>query len=317
MALRQNISGKDLDGYSITVRSATGSLQSGYWQRAREKNVVGIIPLTVQGWQLSGLYVGQFVAMITVRPNRPPNDPGHKFYSTETVPALARFASVDDIARHLRLGKIVDSQVCPFPPPPIPTQLDEVIVGEEMAAQAAAELESYKKQVEQWGWDWGAQLAEKHIRSLPTDFGAAKDMMLEAYGALFDLEMSLRQYVKNGLEGRFGSDWWARANIADEIRKHAAIRQSDGSGYWLDDLDYSVFRLLDFADLHAIIGANKDAFRAGLGPDQSSAEELLDALAALTPFRYRVGRFNALSEDELQSLRGESEKIVKVIRAAL
>lgn len=138
-----------------------------------------------------------------------------------------------------------------------------------------------------------------------------QNRMLEAYRNLFETERALRSFVDAPLSIAFKTKQWLLLACKDgKYQASVSARKQEDQHAWLDVIDDSETRFLDFDHVRQLIHANRAVF-SGLLPDVQQFERLLFDRKDI---RNRIGHVNTLSEDDCEDFCRMCTRVLAVIR---
>jgi hypothetical protein len=138
----------------------------------------------------------------------------------------------------------------------------------------------------------------------------------DAYRALLELELELRQTTEKGLATEYGEeDWWDKEGIPPDIRQKVEERRQRERYPWTRSGGRTNLEYVDFADYIKIITkkGNWDRIFSRIFPDK---EIIISKLRQLEPIRNRIAHANLISENQFKRLIMHCEDILDMIRDA-
>jgi hypothetical protein len=296
----------DQDSWSTDVlklvsRSIQAGLIHGYKDKIFDERYLDELPFSYQKWQVNVVEAKKLTAIISYQPPSGTFSSSFKFYPKTRYPELAQIDDVNEMAKFLRLDDYIGAKEVP----PVDNSIVNIInMGfDDIPADANPSL--YR-----WAYEWGLELASVHMANLKPGFKIAQDRMTRVYEKLFELEHDLRLFVEHRLQKKYGSDWLSKANVKKSYKDQITKRRADPQTFWLDELDTTILRYLDFPMLRGLIVDNNEAFKSMLGNNDWFAS----ALSSLEPIRNRIAHVNTLSADNAQDFYRDAKRIIAAIK---
>jgi hypothetical protein len=139
----------------------------------------------------------------------------------------------------------------------------------------------------------------------------AQNRMVDAYRMLFETERALRSFIDMPLSNHYKTKRWLLSAYKDE-KYQATIseRKQEDRHAWLDVIDDSETRFLDFDHLRQLISANQSVF-SGLLPD---VPQFVRLLRGMKDIRNRIGHVNVLSEDDCDDFQRMCRRVLAIIQ---
>lgn len=265
-----------------------------YADRQSAKKFRGDLPMLTRRWCVYFVAAKRIWVILGYRPGYfSPASWEAKVVGQDDTPGVASLDDGESIADLIGLSDIADA--IPFPLEPIPAQLSP----------------AHLDQIRAWAVSWATKLADAHIARTNPSFDEAKERMMRAYEKLFELEHTLRTFIDAPLRQHYGTPKWllkaySERNYQDTIK----MRKEEARHAWLDELDNSETRFLDFDHIRQLIHANQPIF-IPLVPDVSILKRLLEDLRDL---RNRIGHVNTLSEDDYLDFLRLTKRVLAIIQ---
>jgi hypothetical protein len=285
----------------LVSRSILVGLIHGYKDKIFDERFLEELPFTYQKWQVNVVEAKKLTAIINYQPSSGTFSASFKFYTKTRYPEIAQVDDVNEMAKILRLDDYIDTKEVP----PVDNSIVNSINMDFDDIPTDANPSLYR-----WAYAWGLELAGVHMAKLKPNFKIAQDRMTEVYEKLFELEHDLRLFIEHRLQKKYGSDWLSKANIKKSYQDQIANRRADPPTFWLDELDTTVLRYLDFPMLRGLIVDNNEAFKSILG----HYDWFASALSSLEPIRNRIAHVNTLSEDNAQDFYRDAKRIIAAIK---
>jgi hypothetical protein len=265
-----------------------------YQDRQSIKKFKGDLPMLTRRWCVYYVAARRVWVILDYRPGYfSPASWEAKVVGQDDTPGVASLDDGDSIADLIGLNDIADA--VPFPLEPIPLQLSP----------------AYLERVRAWAVDWATKLADVHMARTNPSFDEAKERMMRAYEKLFELEHALRTFIDAPLRQHFGIPKWLLKAYSDRnYQDTIKMRKQEARHAWLDEVDNSETRFLDFDHIRQLIHANQSIF-IPLVPDVSTLKRLLEDLKDL---RNRIGHVNTLSGDDYSDFLRLTNRVLATIQ---
>lgn len=266
-------------------------LYEAYSTTVESKRFMDELPLTHHKWQVSFVEAeNNILVILNFQPPIGTFAATYDAYPQVRFPELSGMHDALEIAAFLRLGRVIASRIFPF------------------------DKSAPDSQVADWASSWGVELAREHMARLHPSFEEAKRRMTEAYAMLFELEHALRQFVDAALSTRYKTKKWLLKACEDSAYQETIqARKQEERHTWLDVLDDSETRFLDFDHIRQLIHANDVAFIEMI-PDVAQRKRLKRLLEDLKDLRNRVGHVNTLSSDDEADFTRMAQRVLAIIQ---
>lgn len=281
------------------------------------------LPVTTHGWRLSIVEAKKVIAVITFPPHLPAGTAEPRAYPKEMDSKLSTSDDLWFIVAQLHLGSFIDARPVPVAPDLQQTYVATFQVGVGTASPpllignplswyfTPSGWDEYMPVFDKWVSTWAIELADRHIAETDPNCEQAQQRMTAAYQKLFELERALRMFVDEPLSRQYETKHWLLKAYKDsKYQEVITQRKSEEQYAWLDILDDSETRFLDFDHIRQLIHANPSVF-SPLVPDVQQFKRLLEDLR---DFRNRIGHVNTLSEDHYQDFLRISHRVLSIIR---
>lgn len=176
--------------------------------------------------------------------------------------------------------------------------LDRVLNGSSSAAAVSNGVRQ-RKSIKTPSTDWSEyidpNLAESLYSNVPN----------EAYGILFVLENSIRNFISRILFAKFGNDWWIHIqkikSLSEMIGKIDARKSTESDNWYHAKRGAHEIYYADYAELLKIVRACDSVFSVYF--KKGAAKNLIGKLEELTPTRNVVAHNNPITKTDFDRLK--------------
>jgi len=127
--------------------------------------------------------------------------------------------------------------------------------------------------------------------------------MSAVYPYFYVFENSIRYFIRDTLESRYGRDWWF-LKVNPKIREKAENRQiKEGRNRWHGKRGEHPIFYVDIDDLNKIITSNFDDFKAKLPDVDRPIEWLANRIEEIELSRNIIAHHNPLSDDDINRVK--------------
>jgi len=127
--------------------------------------------------------------------------------------------------------------------------------------------------------------------------------MSKVYPYFYVFENSIRFFIKDTLESKYGKDWWSQ-KVNSKIRAKAANRQKkEGRNRWHGKRGEHPIFYVDIDDLRKIITSNFDDFKDRLPDVERPIEWLTNRIEEIELSRNIIAHHNPLSDDDIERVK--------------
>ncbi len=139
--------------------------------------------------------------------------------------------------------------------------------------------------------------------NLPTSVLTDAERMTKIYPYLYIFENSIRYFIKNTLETKYGDNWWDQ-KVKTRIRSKVETRQDqEGGNRWHGKRGRHQIFYTDIDDLRQIITSNLEDFRDKLPNVRQPTEWFINRIQEIELSRNIVAHHNPLSENDIKRLK--------------
>jgi len=137
--------------------------------------------------------------------------------------------------------------------------------------------------------------------------------MSGVYPYFYVFENSIRYFIKDILENKYGNDWWS-LKVSPKIREKAESRQSkEGRNRWHGKRGEHPIFYIDIDDLQKIITSNFEDFKDRLPDVDRPIEWLTNRIEEIELSRNIIAHHNPLTDDDITRVKMYFKDWVKQI----
>jgi hypothetical protein len=139
--------------------------------------------------------------------------------------------------------------------------------------------------------------------NVPTSILKDAKKMSEVYPYFYVFENSVRYFIIDTLESKYGKDWWA-LKVSSKSRGKATDRQNkEGRNRWHGKRGEHPIFYVDIDDLQKIITSNFEDFKNQLPAVDRPVEWLTNRIEEVEQSRNIIAHNNPLSDDDITRVR--------------
>lgn len=159
-----------------------------------------------------------------------------------------------------------------------------------------------KEKVRTYEYRLRTNLGNVPLNLTPSDMKNAEHMT-EAYYHLFILENSLRKFIMEVMESKFGDDWWDEVNLRKSTMKKAASRKKrDEGNLWHGKRGRHPIYYIDFEDYKNIIQKYWTLFEPYFSEVFGAQEWILTRIRDITLSRNNIAHTGYLTDDDISRI---------------
>ena len=139
--------------------------------------------------------------------------------------------------------------------------------------------------------------------NLPRSIIDDAQKMAAVYPYFYLFENSIRFFIKDILELKYGEDWWTK-RVSETIRNKAIDREiKDGKNRWHGKRGKHPIFYIDIDDLRRIIQQNREDFKDYLPGVKNPVEWLTQRIEEITFSRNIIAHHNPLSDNDINRIK--------------